>query len=139
MALDGTTIAAVITGILALLGVLATVSVSGWREQRIQSRANKKTLARYSAHLITAAWELSNCFYAILENDSYGPERNVAYGDGWDRQYTSYLIGQYFAGVYVVREMTHFFAHIRSNKGEMLKKLFWKIQDEFISMDFNGR
>lgn len=137
--LDGTAIAAILTGILALAGALATAWMSGWNEQRVQARANKKALARYSVPLIIAAWDLTNWFYDILEEPNYNPERCAAYGDGWNSQFTSYLIGSYFAGVHIIREMTHFFAHIKSKEAEQLKKLLWKIQDEFVSMNYEGR
>jgi hypothetical protein len=139
MALDGTTIAAIITGILALLGALGAAWMSGLNEHRTEARANKKALARYSVPLIIAAWDLANWFYDITNEDYYSPKRCEAYGDGWDSEFTSYLIGQYFAGVHIIREMTHFFAHIRSTEAEKLKKLLWKIQDEFISMHEDGR
>jgi hypothetical protein len=34
--------------------------------------------------------------------------------------------------------MTHFFANMRDEKAEDLKKLLWKIQDEFIAMNYEG-
>lgn len=139
MPLDGSAVAAIVTGILALLGALATAWMSGWNEQRTQARANKKALARYSVPLIIAAWDLSNWFFDILEIDNYTSERCAAYGDGWSSQFTSYLLGSYFAGVHIIREMTHFFAHIRGEEAEKLKKLLWKIQDEFVSMHYDGR
>lgn len=139
MSLDGTTVAAIVTGILALLGALATAWMSGWNEQRTQARANKKALARYSVPLIIAAWDLANWFFDILEEDNYTAERCAAYGDGWSSQFTSYLLGSYFAGVHIIREMTHFFAHIKGEEAETLKKILWKIQDEFISMHYDGR
>lgn len=137
--MDGTLIAAIITGILALLGALATAWTSGWNEHRTQARANKKALARHSVPLIIAAWDLANWFYDITDESNYSPERCAAYGDGWNSQFTSYLLGQYFAGVHIVREMTHFFAHIRGEEAETLKRLLWKIQDEFTSMYYDGR
>lgn len=137
--LDGSAIAAILTGILALVGAIATAWMSGWNEQRTQARANKKALTRYSVPLIIAAWDLTNWFYDILEESNYNPERCAAYGDGWNSQFTSYLIGSYFAGVHIIREMTHFFAHIKSRDAEKLKKLLWKIQDEFVSMNYEGR
>lgn len=137
--LDGSSIAAIVTGILALLGAIATAWMSGWNEQRIQSRANKKSLARYSVPLLIASWDLANWFYDILEESNYSPQRCKAYGDGWNSQFTSYLLGQYFAGVHIVRELTHFFSHMRGVRVDELKKLLWKIQDEFISMHYEGR
>jgi hypothetical protein len=139
MGLDGTTVAAIVTGFLALAGAVATAWMSGWNEERTQARANKKALSRYSVPLMIAAWDLANWFYDILEEDNYTPERCAAYGNGWTDKFTSYLLGQYFAGVHIVREMTHFFAHIDGEEAEMLKKLLWKIQDEFISMHYDGR
>ncbi|KAL1795392.1 hypothetical protein ACET3X_007208 [Alternaria dauci] len=139
MALDGSIVAAIVTGIAALLAALSTAWMSGWNEHRTQARANKKTLARYSVPLIIAAWDLANWFYDILDEDNYSPKRCAAYGDGWNSEFTSYLIGSYFAGVHIIRETTHFFAHIRGKEAENLKKLLWKIQDEFISMDYEGR
>ncbi|KAJ8110511.1 hypothetical protein OPT61_g6667 [Boeremia exigua] len=137
--LDGSAIAAILTGILALAGAIATAWMSGWNEQRTQARVNQKALAQYSVPLIIAAWDLTNWFYDILEEPNYNPERCAAYGDGWNSQFTSYLIGSYFAGVHIIREMTHFFAHINSKEVDQLKKLLWKIQDEFISMNYEGR
>jgi hypothetical protein len=139
MALDGTTIAAIITGILALLGALATAWTSGWYQHRIQARANKKALVRYSVSLIIAAYDLANWFYDILDEDNYSPERCAAYGDGWSSKYTSYLLGQYFASVYILREMIHFFPHIKGKNAELLKRLLWKIQEEFCCVHFDGR
>ncbi|RYN71699.1 hypothetical protein AA0117_g9201 [Alternaria alternata] len=139
MALDGSIVAAIVTGIAALIAALATAWMSGWNEHRTQARANKKALARYSVPLIIAAWDLSNWFFDILDEDNYSPKRCAAYGDGWSSEFTSYLIGSYFAGVHIIREMTHFFAHIRGEEAENLKKTLWKIQDEFISMDYEGR
>jgi hypothetical protein len=139
MALDGTTIAAIITGILALIGAIAAASMSGWNEGRKEARANKKVLVRYSVSLTIAAWELTNWFYDILDDEKYSPEQCKAYGYGWSREFTSYLIGQYFAGVYILREMIHFFPHIRGKEAEMLKKLLWKIQDEFTSLALDAR
>ncbi|KAH6622425.1 hypothetical protein C7974DRAFT_377981 [Boeremia exigua] len=137
--IDGSTIAAILTGILALIGALASAWMSGWNEQRMQSRANEKTLARYSVPLLIAAWDLANWFYDITEYENYKPSRCAAYGDGWSPKFTSYLLGQYFAGVHIIREMTHFFAHIKGPEAEKLKKLLWKIQDEFVSMNYEGR
>src|ERR1700712_1117467 len=131
---DGTTIAAILTGILALAGALATAWTSGWNEQRVESRKNRKALARYSVPLLIASWDLANWLYDILEDANYSPERCKAYGNGWNSQFTSYLFGQYFAGVHIIREMTQFFAYIRGERANQLKKLLWKIQDEFISM-----
>lgn len=139
MALDGSVVAAIVTGIAALLAALATAWMSGWNEHRTQGRVNKKTLARHSVPLIMAAWDLANWFFDILDEDNYSPKRCAAYGDGWNSEFTSYLIGSYFAGVHIVREMTHFFAHITGSEAENLKKLLWKIQDEFVSMDYEGR
>jgi len=139
MALDGSIVAAIVTGIAALLAALATAWMSGWNEHRTQARANKKALARYSVPLIIAAWDLANWFFDILDEDNYSPKRCAAYGDGWNSEFTSYLIGSYFAGVHIVREMTHFFAHITGKEAENLKRLLCKIQDEFISMDYEGR
>jgi hypothetical protein len=137
--LDGSSIAAILTGILALLGALATAWMSGWNEHRIESRKNRRALARYSVPLLIASWDLANWLYDILENDYYSPKRCKAYGDGWNSEFTSYLFGQYFAGVHIVREMTQFFAHIKGGRAELLKRLLWKIQDEFISMYYDGR
>jgi len=137
--LEGSSIAAILTGILALLGALAAAWMSGWNEQRIQARKNRKALARYSVPLLIAAWDLANWFYDILEESNYSPQRCKAYGSQWNSQFTSYLLGQYFAGVHIIREMTQFLAHIRGERAEMLKKLLWKIQDEFISMNYEGR
>jgi hypothetical protein len=137
--LDGSAIAAILTGVLALIGALATAWMSSLNENRVQTRANRKALARYSVPLLIASWDLANWFYDILEESNYSPQRCKAYGEGWDSEFTSYLIGQYFAGVHIIREMTHFFAHMRDERADMLKKLLWKIQDEFISMNYEGR
>jgi hypothetical protein len=137
--IDGTTIVAILTGILALAGAIATAWMSGWNEQRIESRKNRKALARYSVPLLIASWDLANWLYDILEDDYYSPKRCKAYGDGWRNIFTSYLFGQYFAGVHIIREMTQFFAQIRGGRAELLKRLLWKIQDEFISMYYDGR
>jgi hypothetical protein len=137
--LDGSAIAAILTGVLALMGALATAWMSSWNGERLQTRANRKALAQYSAPLLIAAWDLANWFFDILEEDNYSPQRCKAYGDGWDSKFTSYLIGQYFAGVHIIREMTSFFAHMRDERADTLKKLLWKIQDEFKSMHYEGR
>lgn len=86
-----------------------------------------------------AAWDLANLFYDILEERNYNPLRCEAYGNGWNGSFTSYLLGQYFAGVHIIREMTHFLAYIRGEQAETLKRLLWKIQDEFVSMNYEGR
>jgi len=137
--LDGTSIAAILTGILALVGALATAWMSGWNERRVQARQNRKALARYAVPLLIAAWDLANWFYDILEESNYSPRRCKAYGSGWNSQFTSYLLGQYFAGVHIIREKTHFLAHIRGKRADALKKLLWKIQDEFVSMHYEER
>jgi hypothetical protein len=77
-----------------------------------------------------------NCYSNI---GNHREERYDAYGDAWSSELTSYLIGQYFAGIHIIREMTHFFANIREEKAEELKKLLWKIQDEFIAMNYERR
>lgn len=137
--LDGSTIAAILTGILALLGALATAWMSGWNEQRLQERASQKALAQYSVPLLIAAWDLANWFFDVLEEDYYTADRCNAYGNGWDNHFTSYLLGQYFAAVHIIREKTHFFAHLRGKRAQMLKKLLWKIHDEFITMHYVDR
>jgi hypothetical protein len=53
--LDGSAIAAILTGILALGGVLATAWKSSWNEQRKQQHVNCKALARYSLPLLVAS------------------------------------------------------------------------------------
>ncbi|KAK4213519.1 hypothetical protein QBC37DRAFT_373898 [Rhypophila decipiens] len=104
------------------------------RYLRRESRKNRRVLARYSVTLLIASWDLTNGLYDILEDKAYSPRRCKAYGDAWDSQFTSYLFGQYFAGVHIVREMTQFFSHIKGSLAEQVKTLIWKIQDEFITM-----
>ncbi|KAK0641356.1 hypothetical protein B0T16DRAFT_419701 [Cercophora newfieldiana] len=137
--LDGTTIAAILTGILALFGAVATAWMSGLNENRKESRKNRKQLSRYSVPLLIASWDLANWLYDILEDDNYSPERCDAYGNGWTKQFNSYLFGQYFAGVHIIREKTQFFAGLGGSRSQELKKLLWKIQDEFVSMHYEGR
>ncbi|KAK4197923.1 hypothetical protein QBC40DRAFT_284652 [Triangularia verruculosa] len=139
MGIDGSTIAAILTGILALVGAVATAWMSGWNQQRVESRKNRKALARSSVPLLIASWDLANWLYDILEPIAYSPRRCKAYGDGWPSDFTSYLFGQYFAGVHIIREMTQFFAHIQGGRADQLKRLLWKIQDEFVSMHYEGR
>lgn len=91
--LDGSSIAAILTGVLALIGALATAWMSGLNEQRLQARQNRKALARYATPLLIAAWDLANWLYDILEEQNYSSGRCRAYGDGWDNQFTSYLFG----------------------------------------------
>lgn len=137
--LDGSAIAAILTGILALFGVLATAWTSGWNEARTQKHQARKALAQFSVPLLGAAWDLANLFYEILDDDNYSPQRCKAYGDGWNSEFTSYLLGQYFASVHIIREMTtHFFGN-KDKRAAMLKKLLFKIQDEFVSMHYEGR
>lgn len=137
--LEGSSIAAILTGVLALMGAIATAWMSGWNDQRVQARKNRKALARYSVPLLIAAWDLANWFYDILDESNYSPQRCKAYGSGWNSKFTSYLLGQYFAGVHIIREKTHFLAHIRGERAETLKKMLWKIQDEFVSMHYEER
>lgn len=137
--LDGSSIAAILTGVLALIGAIATAWMSGWNEQRVQARHHRKALARYSVPLLIAAWDLANWFYDILEDSNYSPQRCNAYGSGWNSQFTSYLLGQYFAGVHIIREKTHFFAHLQGGRADTVKHLLWKIQDEFVSMNYEER
>lgn len=137
--LDGSAIAAILTGVLALIGAVATAWMSGWNEKRKLQRENSKALARYAVPLLNASWDLAHWLGDILEEENYSPERCQAFGDGWSSQFTSFLIGQYFAGVYILREKTHFLAHMRGEKVEALKKLLWKINDEFISMHYTER
>ncbi|KAK4463921.1 hypothetical protein QBC42DRAFT_198046, partial [Cladorrhinum samala] len=113
--------------------------MSGWNEQRVEARKNRKMLARYSVPLLIASWDLANWLYDILENKYYEPTRCLAYGEGWSNDFTSFLFGQYFSGVHIIREMTQYFAHIRGGRAEELKRLLWKIQDEFTSMHYAGR
>lgn len=137
--LDGSSIAAILTGVLALIGALATAWMSGWNEQRVQARQHRKKLARHSVPLLIATWDLANWFYDILEDSNYSPQRCSAYGSGWNSQFTSYLLGQYFAGVHIIREKTHFFAHMQGGLADTVKHLLWKIQDEFVSMHYEDR
>ncbi|KAK5655248.1 hypothetical protein OQA88_5815 [Cercophora sp. LCS_1] len=137
--LDGTTIAAILTGILALFGAIATAWMSGLNENRKEARKNRKQLSRYSVPLLIASWDLANWLYDILEDDNYSPVRCNVYGNGWTHKFTSYLLGQYFAGVHIIREMTQFFAGLSGTGSQDLKKLLWKIQDEFLSMHYDGR
>ncbi|KAM7218440.1 hypothetical protein V8F06_006204 [Rhypophila decipiens] len=137
--LDAGAIAAILTGTLALFGAFAAAWMSGWSEQRRESRKNRRVLARYSVPLLIASWDLANWLYDILEDKAYSPRRCKAYGDACDSQFTSYLFGQYFAGVHIVREMTQFFSHIKGNRAEQLKTLMWKIQDEFITIHYEMR
>ncbi|KAK5088082.1 hypothetical protein LTS08_004858 [Lithohypha guttulata] len=137
--LEGSAIAAILTGVLALVGAIATAWMSGWNDRRVQARQNRKALARYAVPLLIAGWDLANWFYDILEESNYSPQRCKAYGSGWNSKFTSYLIGQYFAGVHIMREKTHFLAHIRGERADLLKRLLWKIQDEFVSMHYEER
>ncbi|KAK1835031.1 hypothetical protein QBC39DRAFT_276138, partial [Podospora conica] len=138
MGLDGTTIAAILTGILALTGAIATAWMSGLNENRKEARKNRKQLSRYSVPLLIASWDLANWLFDILDDDNFSPARCRAYGNGWTSQFSSYLFGQYFAGVHIIREMTQFFAGLGGDGSQELKKLLWKIQDEFLSMHYDG-
>ena len=136
---DGSTIAAILTGVLALVGALATAWLSGWNEQRVEARKTKKVLQEYAVPLLIAAWDLANWFYDILEEPNYSAKACDAYGDGWDSEFTSYLLGQYFACVHIIRQKTFFLAHVRGKKAHTLRKLLWKLQDEFVSMHYKDR
>lgn len=139
MPLEGSAIAAIVTGVLALGGVLTSAWMSGWNERRTATRKNKKALTKYAAPLLIASWDLANWFYDILDERNYSPQRCKAYGNGWNSQFTSYLIGAFFASIHIVREKTHYLAHIKGKEAETLKKLLWKISDEFISMEYEDR
>lgn len=137
--LDASIIAAIVTGILALGGVLATAWMSKWNEHRRQARVNKTALSQSFVPLVSASWDLCNWLYDLLEESNYAPVPTTAYGVGWSTDFTMYLLGRYLASVHIINEKTHLFAHIRGTKAEMLKKLLWKIQNEFVSMDYEGR
>ena len=111
--LEGSSIAAILTGVLALVGALATAYMLGWNEHRLQARKNRKALARYAVPLLIASWDLANWLYDITHELNYSPQRCRAYGSGWTSQFTSYLIGQYFASIHILRVKTHFLAHIK--------------------------
>ena len=75
MSIDGSTIAAILTGILALVGAVASAWMSGWNLQRLESRKNQKALARSSGPLLIAPWDLANWLYDILKDTAYSPWR----------------------------------------------------------------
>lgn len=139
MVLEGSSIAAILTGVLALAGALGAAYMSGWNDRRTQRRKNRKALARYAVPLLISAWDLANWLYDIMEEANYSPRRCAAYGNGWNSEFTSYLIGSYFAAVHILRLKTHFLAHIKGTQGDALKRLLWKIQDEFVTMNYEDR
>ena len=139
MALDGATIAAIITGILALLGALATAWLSGWNEERLQRRKNMQIISQHSMPLLIAAWDLHNWLYDILDAHNYSRLRTDAYGDGWNSRFTSYLMGKYFAAVHIIGVRTQYFSFVRGGAGERLKIALWKVQDEWCTMNHEER
>lgn len=139
MALDGGTIAAIVTGILAFLGVLATAWTSGWNESRQQRRKNLHRISLYSGPLLTAAWDLHNWLYDTLDRDNYSRGRTGLYGHAWDSAFTSYLLGRYLAAAHVIGVRTQHFSFVDDAQIERLKVLLWKILDELLTMNHEDR
>jgi hypothetical protein len=139
MMLDPGTIAAIITGILAVLGGLATAWMSGLNERLVLGNKNKKLIAIYATPLLHSALNLSDWFFDILHEHNYNPKRNKAYGAGWSKQYTSYLMGQYFVWVHLIRSKTQYFSFMKDDRVSELKTLLYTIHNEFISMEYEER
>lgn len=86
--IDPSTIATLLTGVLAIVAALATAYMSGWNEPRTERRKNQKALARHVVPLLIASWDLANWFYDILEDSNYSPQRCQAYGNEWNSRFT---------------------------------------------------
>lgn len=69
--LDGGSIAAIITGIIALVSAVAAAWMSGWNERRQSGKKNMRIISEHAMPLLISAWDLHNYFYDVLDARNY--------------------------------------------------------------------
>jgi len=98
----------IVIAVISFVGTVATAGVAGWltyySDKRKRRSATNQLLAKYRDPLLLAAYDLQSRIYNL---ETHGWEYLGSRGD-YLRSHTCFLIGQYFAWVYILRRESQF-------------------------------
>jgi len=98
----------IVIAVISFVGTIATAGIAGWltyySDERKRRSATSQLLAKYRDPLLLAAYDLQSRIYNL---EGRGWEYLASRGD-YLRSHTCFLIGQYFAWVYILRRESQF-------------------------------
>ena len=135
-------IASIVIAALALVGTVASAGIATWyafySERRKRLSESEQILSKYRDPLLLAAQDLQSRLYNITQRGFVGggkgenPVHTV--------QYTSFLVGQYFAWIYILRREAQFlrFDTDRTNLNRAVTGLLNDIAYTFATNSFDA-
>jgi len=126
-------ISLIVAGV-SLVGTVAVAVYSAWKQQSLENlRHNRevdKEVKKYSGPLAVAAWELQERLYDVIETQI--SEAHVDDPAGYENLalVSSFLLAQYLAWAFILREKTQFLSFTGSSKWKRLRMTMYKIDDE---------
>lgn len=135
-------VVSIIIAILALIGTVASAGATIWfgfySDNRRRLSESEKVLAKYRDPLLLAAQDLQSRLYHItqcgfvLGTSGGGKGENPVH----TVQYTSFLVGQYFAWIYILRHEAQFLRFDTSSNTRAVTKLLNNIAFTFATDTF---
>ena len=128
----------IVIAVLALVGTLASAGTATWfafySDNRKILSESEKVLSKYRDPLLLAVQDLQSRLYNILDLGFIGggkgenPVHTV--------QYTSFLVGQYFAWIYILRREAQFMRFDTDRNNRAVTKLLNDIAHAFATASF---
>lgn len=132
--------ASIIIAALALIGTLASAGAATWfafySDNRKLLSESEKVLSKYRDPLLLAAQDLQSRLYNITERGFVGGGK----GDNPVHavQYTSFLVGQYFAWIYILRREAQFMRFDTNRNNRTVTKMLNDIASTFATNSFDN-
>lgn len=124
-------ISLIVAGV-SLAGTLIIAVFSAWKQQSLETlkhnRELDKEVKKYSGPLRVAAWELQERLYDIVQTEIPAAHAEDAAGHEDLAIYSSFLLSQYLAWAFILREKTQFSSG--TAKWHKLRMAMYKIDDE---------
>jgi hypothetical protein len=126
-------ISLIVAGV-SLVGTVVVAIYSAWKQQSIENlRHNRevdKEVKKYSGPLAVAAWELQERLYDLIETSISAAHVDDPAGYENLAIMSSFLLAQYLAWAFILREKTQFLSFTGRSKWKRLRTIMYKIDDE---------
>lgn len=131
--------AAIIIAIIALAGTVISVGMTTWAtlhsEQRKRRSESEKVFTKYREPLLLATQDLQSRIYNITDGNLmrayYHPNQPLDNRANDLLRYTSFLFGQFFPWVYILRSEMRFLYFITDKRNQEINELLHVISKAF--------
>jgi hypothetical protein len=128
----GGTVASIVGAVISLVGAVIAASLAGysviWSEERKRHSEAAAILSKYQDPLLLAAAALHRKVYEILEKRGRREPLHDSVLKDYNVTYPAFLVGQFFAWVYILRMESQFLNIQRTHKTRSLADAFDAIE-----------